>query len=362
MCRRGLRILWWPVLALLATAQAAAQPSGEEVFPGSTWEDSAAPHQKAECRNALADVRRHLQTLDTTSLMAVKQGRVLFSYGTVAKTSIVFSVRKSILAMMFGRYVGNGTIDVDSTLAEVGIDDIGGLLPTERQATLRHLLTSRSGVFHAASNGGDDGAFAPPRGSQAPGSYFIYNNWDFNALGTAFEKLTRQSIYQAFAGDLAAQLQLEDFDLSVHRRRGDATHSEHMPYHFFLSTRDMARLGHLMLQEGRWNGEQLVPSNWVRTITTKVTPSMEMHPPHAARRRFGYGYLWWLPEVPTTSPLSGSYMAWGVHGQYILVMPQRRMVIAHKRLVPDAGRWDVSWVQPADFLRVASMLATSPCE
>jgi CubicO group peptidase (beta-lactamase class C family) len=87
-----------------------------------------------------------------------------------------------------------------------------------------------------------------------------------------------------------------------------------------------------------------------------------MHPPHVARRGFSYGYLWWLPEEPPDSPLSGSYMAWGVHGQYILVVPKRGMVIAHKRQVPVAGNWNVSWVQPRDFLRAARMLATDACD
>jgi len=54
-------------------------------------------------------------------------------------------------------------------------------------------------------------------------------------------------------------------------------------------------------------------------------------------------------------------MAWGVHGQYILVVPKREMVIAHKRQVPVAGNWNVSWVGPAAFLRAARMLAAAPC-
>ncbi|MFS2163180.1 hypothetical protein [Variovorax sp. Varisp62] len=94
--------------------------------------------------------------------MAVQDGRVLFSEGPVQSVSIVFSVRKSVLSMMYGKYVANGTIDLDSTLADLNIDDVGGLLPIERQAKLRDLLAARSGVYHAAANGGDDAAAAPP--------------------------------------------------------------------------------------------------------------------------------------------------------------------------------------------------------
>jgi CubicO group peptidase (beta-lactamase class C family) len=294
--------------------------------------------------------------------MAVQDGKVLFSYGPTDLVSILFSARKSILAMLYGKYVEDGTIDLEKTLADLGIDDLGGLLPIERQAKLRHLMTARSGVYHLAANSGDDLAFAPPRGSQVPGSYFLYNNWDFNAAGTAFESLTKRSIYSAFAGDFANPLQLEDFDLSRHRRTGDLTRSEHAAYHFFLSTRDMARLGYLMLHQGSWRGKQLIPANWVAKIATAVTNASEMHPPRTANRHLGYGYLWWILEEPARSPLHGAYMAWGVHGQFILVVPKRQMVIAHKRQVPIAGKWDVSWVNSAEFLAAARLLVDAPCQ
>lgn len=332
------------------------------VFPLVSWEQMPDSRLSNACKNALAAARDYLRTLDTTAVMAVKDGRVLFSYGPVETTSILFSVRKSILAMMYGKYVANGTVDAEKTLDDIGIDDLGGLLPLERQARLRDLLTARSGIYHAAANDGDDLAYAPPRGSQTPGTYFLYNNWDFNAAGTAFEILTGRSIYKAFAEDIAEPLQLEDFDPGRHKRTGDGTKSRHLAYHFYLSTRDMARIGYLMLRNGNWRGRQLIPTDWIATITSRVTPSTEMHPPHVARRGFSYGYLWWLLEEPTASPLSESYMAWGVHGQYILVIPKRHMVIAHKRQVPVAGNWNVSWVQPRDFLRAARMLATDSCD
>lgn len=299
-------------------------PAAPLNFPGVSWEEIPDSELGSTCRDDLKTARDYVRTLDTTALMAVQDGRVLLSEGPVETVSIVFSVRKSVLSMLYGKYVASGTIKLDRTLADLGIDDVGGLLPTEQQATLRDLLTSRSGVYHAAANGGDDAAAAPPRGSQTPGSYFLYNNWDFNAAGTAFERLTGRGIYQTFADDLAAPLQLEDFDLIRHARSGNARRSEHLAYPFFLSTRDMARLGYLMLSRGNWHGQQLVPADWVAEITRQTTPAALMHPSHTARRGFGYGYLWWLLEEPPGSPLNGAYMAWGVHGQYILVIPKRQ--------------------------------------
>ncbi len=347
--------------AVVPPGAAAGNADTPVVFPAASWQTVPSAPQTTACKMALNTARDDLRRLDTTALFAVRDGRVLFSYGDVAAPSILFSARKSILAMMYGKYVADGTIALERTLAELDIDDVGGLSPAERGARLGQLLQSRSGVYHAAANGGDDHAAAPARGSQAAGSYFLYNNWDFNAAGTAFEKLTGQSLYQTFAEDLAAPLQLEDFDLARHRRSGDATRSLHLAYHFYLSPRDMARLGYLMLQQGRWRDRQLIPADWVARMVGVSTPSSDMHPPHVAARHFGYGYMWWLLEEAASSPLHGAYMAWGIHGQYILVMPARRMVVAHQRRVPVAGDWNVGWVQPRDFLRLAAELADAPC-
>ena len=49
-------------------------------------------------------------------------------------------------------------------------------------------------------------------------------------------------------------------------------------YHMHLSTRDMARVGYLMLREGNWDGEQIIPAEWARTISSVVTPLEELNP------------------------------------------------------------------------------------
>ena len=113
-------------------------------FPGVTWQAWPAPAAGSACQRELQAARDYVHTLDTTALMAVRDGRVLFSEGPVERVSIVFSVRKSILSMLYGKYVASGAIDLSRTLADVGIDDaVGGLLPTERQARLRDLQDAR---------------------------------------------------------------------------------------------------------------------------------------------------------------------------------------------------------------------------
>lgn len=365
--RRTLRVLAASGLALLGGC------AGHR-YEGPALKDlrAAAPPWQAineatasqDCRRLLERARTQFAHLPATSLMATRGETVLLSVGRVDRPSIVYSVRKSLLAMLYGRYVKDGSIDLDRTLADLGIDDVGGLLPLERQATVWHLLSARSGVFHPAANVGDDSAAAPPRGSQRPGQYFLYNNWDFNAAGTVFEQLTQRAIYEAFEHDLAAPLGLQDFVLADQHRSGDASRSRHLAYPLQLSTRDMVRLGQLMLAQGRWNGRQLIPADWIATITAPVTRAQDMHPPHTARRGIDYGYMWWIPQEPADSPLSGSYMAWGMFGQFILVVPGRGLVLAQKHdltRAERAGETAPQQIQAESFLAIARTLADAPC-
>lgn len=109
--------------------------------------------------------------MPTTGFVAIVGGRILMSHGDLQTVSYLASVRKSVLSMLMGNYVRRGTVDLNRTLAQLGMDDVGGLSEQEKQATVKDLLTARSGVFHAASNAGDDLASAPPRGSQPHGTY-----------------------------------------------------------------------------------------------------------------------------------------------------------------------------------------------
>jgi CubicO group peptidase (beta-lactamase class C family) len=328
------------------------------VFPGAEWERHQNPADAGFCADRLERVTTRARELSTTAMMAVAGGKVVYAYGDLARVSYLASVRKSILAMLYGNYVENGTIRLDRTLADLGIDDIQALSPVERSATVADLLGARSGVYHPASNPGDSLASAPPRGSQRPGTYFLYSNWDFNALGTIFEQETRQSIYDALEKDLAIPIGMQDFDRATHRRTGDASRSRHLAYHMNLSTRDMARAGYLMLRLGRWNGRQVVPENWVRRISSVVTPVAEMNPANVRKGPFGYGYLWWIWDGAwSAGAYEGAYTGQGAIGQFITVLPKLDLVIAHKT-VPGENR-SVSGAQYLEL--VDGLIAARGC-
>lgn len=357
-------------LALAATASlAGAQQTtvrssqSAQAFPGAIWDSIADPRAAGWSREWLDSVRARLATLPSTGFVAIVGGRILMSYGDLQAVSYLASVRKSILSMLIGNYVRKGTIDLNKSLAELGMDDHGGLTDQEKQATVKDLLTARSGVYHAASNAGDDLASAPARGSQAHGTYYLYSNWDFNALGGAFELLTGRDIYDALESDLVRPIGMQDFDRAIHRKTGDSTRSRYLAYHMNFSTRDMARLGLLMLRRGQWKGTQMIPADWVDESTRAYTPVTEMNPGRRREGPFGYGYLWWVWDGPhATGAYKGAYAGHGAIGQHITVMPALDLVVAHKTRPgqrDSTGR--ARTVSHTEFLRVLDILVRAHC-
>ncbi len=329
----------------------------QAVYPNPAWTPIEDPASVGWSKAGLDSVRARLGTMATTGMMAIVGGRALMEYGDVRAVSYLASVRKSVLSMLFGIAVANGTVNLDRTLAQIGIDDTGGLTAIEREATVRDLLSARSGVYHVASNPGDDLASAPPRGSQRRGAYYLYSNWDFNALGTIFEKETGRDIYDALEADLARPIGMEDFDRAIQVKSGDTTRSIHRAYHMNLSTRDMARIGYLMLREGNWAGRQIVPRAWVRESTRAITPVSEMNPERNRAGPFGYGYLWWVWDGPhAVGPYRGAYTGLGAVGQQIAVLPALDLVVVHKTR-PGQGRS----VSHAQFMEVLDLLVRARC-
>jgi CubicO group peptidase (beta-lactamase class C family) len=224
-------------------------------------------------------------------------------------------------------------INLNKTLEELNINDKLGLSKTEKSATIKDLLMARSGIYHPASNGGDD-LNKPERHSKKPGEYFVYNNWDFNALGTIFEKETGLTIYDAL-NDLGKKIKFEDYDLEFNKkeykdeinREKDTTLSIHPPYHMYLSARDMLKIGKLMINKGEYDGKQVVPKEWIDEITY-----LHSHTRAEKNRKLegGYGYMWWISDVNKDEQLHGAYSALGNKGQRIIVVPKLNLIIVTK--------------------------------
>lgn len=310
--------------ASAATSAVAEQQGARATRPA----PAKAAADKGWRAEGLHEGEKRLYEMPTTEMIIVTDGEVVYEYGNPNNVSYLASCRKSILSMLYGKYVANGTINLDKTLAQLNIQDNEKLTEAEQQAKVRDFLISSSGVYHpAGSPGGDDNN--PERGTHKPGTFFQYNNWDFNVLGAIFEKETGRTVFEALEKDFAIPLGFQDYEPKRQRMLGYGDRSRYLAYHLFLSARDMARLGQVMVQDGQWNGAQIIPADWVKESTKqRVLPA-------ATKMNVGYGYLWWLPQNKAAA-WQGSYCGFGHFGQQLLCLPAIKTVIIHRRAVTDS--------------------------
>ncbi len=320
------------VFACSATAQPApGSTKPPDVFPGTSWDRVAALEKAGWSSEKLAAARQFAETdsIHTSAVMIVQGGEVVDQWGDFDKKIDAYSVRKSLISALYGIYSSEGRIDINETLEQLGIDDAPDpLTKEEKQARVVDLLRARSGVYHLVDfETASMTRNRPARGSHAPGTFWYYNNWDFNVLGTIFEKKTGLKIGQAFYQRIAKPIGMQDFRPDdVFYFGGPAT--IHPTYHFEITARDLARFGLLYLHHGRWNEKQIVPEAWVE----KSSHASEMISSNGVNLG-GYEYLWWIdyggvhfPEVS----LPGIYSARGAGAHYLFVIPTLDLVVVHR--------------------------------
>jgi CubicO group peptidase (beta-lactamase class C family) len=322
------------LLAIILLALCATLPvAGGDLYPGKTWKHGSAAGWS---REKLKAARDYSATIKTAAVMIVEHGAVVDEWGETDRKFNCHSMRKSLLSALYGIHVQAGHVRLSKTLTELGIDDNApSLTVAEKQATIHDLLKARSGIYHPALYETPSMTAAkPPRGSHAPGTFWHYNNWDFNALGTIFEQETGTKIFEEFARRIARPLMMQDFTTADGNYfRGEL--SNHPAYPFRMTARDLARFGYLFLRQGVWKGRQIVPKEWVRESTTSYSETGNGE---------GYGYMWWIePE---------GFSARGAGGHYVVVLPKQDLVVVH-RVNTDVGENSVSH---AEFRKLMALL------
>jgi CubicO group peptidase (beta-lactamase class C family) len=306
-------------------ASAQVDPASGEVWPGAEW-DLISPDEAGWAAETLAEARAYCERIGTASFLVAQHGRIVDRWGDAARRLELHSVRKSLLDALIGIAVAEGRISLDATLASLGVDDVEpSLSEMEKQATVRQLLQARSGVYHLANYETEsERRRRPERGSHAPGSFWYYNNWDFNALGTIYEHAVGASIFEALQSRIAQPIGMQDYRPSDGRYVTSAV-SQHAAYPLRMSARDLARFGVLFLRQGRWRERQIVPASWVKDSTIAWSETF---------LQSGYGYLWWtgFPErrVAIMDLPPAGYFAYGAHGQFVIVDPADDLVVVHQ--------------------------------
>jgi CubicO group peptidase (beta-lactamase class C family) len=332
------------LLLLCFVVGAVPQSTG---VPGAEWKQLASPEAAGWSAKSLGKIRDYVGEIGSTSAMIVQHGVVVAAWGDIVHKSNLHSCRKSLLNSLIGIAVAEGKINLSDTLEKLGIDDKKpSLTAVEKQATVLDLLEARSGVYHPTAYE-TKGMLEkkPPRGSHAPGTFWYYNNWDFNTLGYIYEQATGTKIFEAFYREIAQPTGMQDFTA----RDGEYISSPDSlfpAYIFEMSARDFARFALLYLHGGKWNGTQVVPEDWVKASTR----------PYSDAESGGYGYLWWTGDSASGKPQEisfpqGSFWAEGHLGQYAVAVPSLDLIIVN-RVDGDMTKRTVHKRQMADFVRM----------
>lgn len=331
------------IVLSLVLALAASTTHAQDAF------ERIAPEQAGYSPEALARLRQALRDAGSDSLLLLHDGKVFFEYGDIRRKLLLHSMRKPLLNALYGIHEARGEVDLDASLAKLGIDDIPPALTSqEREARLEDILKSRSGVYHpAAAESGGMAASRPPRGAHPPGTHYYYNNWDFNVAGYVLERAMGERLYDAFDREIARPLGMRDYrnrivvaaeDGQAEDRDADGYYryerdkSRYPAWHFRMSAHDLALFGQLYLQRGEWRGRQLVPAEWIARSTRPY--SIEN-----AEYGLAYGMLWNV-LVPGRDDEAPSFYHTGAGVHMLGVYPKHRLVMVHRVDTERAHRFD----------------------
>ena len=288
-------------------------------IPGEEWMSYVDPTEAGFDPARLEGARARWEEIPSSAFLVISDGAVVAAWGDVDRRFMCHSVRKSFMSAIYGIYWDRGEIELNKTLVDLGIDDQDDvLLESEKQARILDLLKARSGIFHPAAYAGRTDS--QPRGSQGPGRYFAYNNWDFNTLVTILEQETGDKVFEAFDQHFAGPLEMEDWRLSDGYYHYERDKSMHPAYPFRLSARDAARFGLVYTREGEWGDSRILSRDWVQRSTAMYSIDTE---------EIGYGLLWWVFREPRFKQY-GMAAALGVGNQMIAVLPDIDLVIVNR--------------------------------
>lgn len=315
--------------------------------------DPAAVHRLVDRLDRLEDVH---------SVMVLRHGQVVaegwWHPYTADRPHTMFSVSKSFTATAVGLAVHEGLLTLDDRVVDLLPDDVPED-PGEhlRAMRVRHLLTMTAG--HSASTmEGIDRTISLPGARWArailaqpvdhePGTHFVYNTGATYLLSAILHRLTGQRLLDYLTPRLLAPL-----GITHAAWEQDPDGIDTGGFGLSITTEEMAAFGQLYLQGGVWAGQQLVPAEWVAAATAKQVPNGPHDWPEWNQ---GYGYQFWRCR-------HGAYRADGAFGQYVVVWPEKDLVIAMTSGLADLQSvldtvWDTllpddAWIAPGAAVAV----------
>ena len=373
----------WGVAACLVLGSACGDPRGttgatdgpaalSPVAAGAEW-PVASPAEAGLDPSRLLDLvarirRREYGTVD--SLLVARGGRLVveeyFGGWSEGRAHTVQSATKSVTSLLAGLAISEGRVGIHDRVVDLfpGYEPLANDDDRKRGITLADLLTMRTGLDWSEATysgsplerlngcGCDWLRFVldwPMR--EQPGARWEYVSGGTILLGGAIGAATGERVDRYADSRLFGPLGVRGATWA----RGLPDGLPHTGGGLDLRPRDMAKLGALIVDGGRWQGRQVVPEAWIRESTARVVHAPRYLGSHAA----DYGYLWWLLDLDdpmNPRPLPGDVVtAAGARGQWIFAVPRLALVV-----VVTSSSDDRDWARPIDFLYTHVIPAVQP--
>ena len=285
----------------------------------------ATPESQGISSDLFAALLRELDASKDTEMhhfMALRHGKVIcecnFAPYPKGMWHITHSMCKSITGMAIGMLIEEEKLKLDENIYDIFPDHINAFSKIFRPViTVEHLLTMTSGVTFNESGivSGNDwlGSFLNASVNGKPGTEFQYNSLNTYVLSAIVTKRTGETLTEYLTPRLFGPLGITKYYWETCPKgitKGG--------WGLFLCAEDMAKLGQLYLQRGKWNGQQLVSEYWIEISTARHLKTQN--------GTYGYGYQLWMEQRP------GSFEYNGMLGQNVIIYPDMDMV-----LVTNAG-------------------------
>ena len=285
----------------------------------------ATPESQGISSDLFAALLRELDASKDTDMhhfMALRHGKVIcecnFAPYPKGMWHITHSMCKSITGMAIGMLIEEEKLKLDENIYDIFPDHINAFSKIFRPViTVEHLLTMTSGVTFNESGivSGNDwlGSFLNASVNGKPGTEFQYNSLNTYVLSAIVTKRTGETLTEYLTPRLFGPLGITKYYWETCPKgitKGG--------WGLFLCAEDMAKLGQLYLQKGKWNGQQLVSEYWIEISTARHLKTQN--------DTYGYGYQLWMEQRP------GSFEYNGMLGQNVIIYPDMDMV-----LVTNAG-------------------------
>lgn len=320
---------------------AACQPSHplETIFPEQKWEISSPRAMGIDAKkldSALAYLESKSFEDGIEEVMVIVKGRVIYQGDSIDKSHNIYSCSKGFTSTVLGLLIEQGKLGLDDYVADY-LPDLKALYP---KVSFRHFATMTSGFSAVGrSRWNDENAdwswtpYTPDTAHFEPGSQFEY--WDEAQMtfGKALTVVLQEPMFDFLRREVTDKIGMGNWQWHP-EQEVDGIPINNGCTGVNVNARQLARFGHLFLNRGNWNGQQIIASEWCEMATTKqVVASIPVFPGDrsSAKGSGSYGFNWWvnsengLSRMPD-APLGVAYLS-GLNHNICCIIPEWDMVI-----------------------------------